>query len=99
MNTTNVHIPELLFEVGTTQVFHYPSLKQKADNSMPVAVYWQNTVTKSTYGPFNSIYSAMTHHTWMLTQERQQARTDAVVPSNVIEVDFKAKSRIIRSPV
>ena len=44
--------PVLLFELGNIQVFHYPTHYEKLSNAAPTAVYWQDSVTKTTYGPF-----------------------------------------------
>lgn len=79
----------LLFEIkeNNMQVFWYPSQEDIVFNKKPKDVYWQNTFTRVTYGPFPSIYLAMTHFTETIAQEKQ-APVD-----NVVYVDFITKKR------
>lgn len=82
--------PVLLFELGNIQVFHYPTHYEKLSNAAPTAVYWQDSVTKTTYGPFMSIYATMNHFTY-LTCMYKAANTPG---NNVVFMDFRNKRRI-----
>lgn len=84
-------VPELIFELGKLQVFHYPTLQQIEDNLNPSNVFWQDTVSRHTYGPFVSIYVAMTHYTWMVKNQNQSEKPNA----DVVYIDFSTKKRII----
>lgn len=80
----------LLFELGKLQVFHYPVDSMAIT---PTEVYWQDKESMNTYGPFNSVHSAMTHFTWLSSLEK--ATTAVNDDKNVIHVDFVKKSRIV----
>ena len=79
--------PELIFELGALQVFHYPT-KEDIENRVPQKIYWQDTKIRRVYGPFPSVYEAMTHRTWIISNERS---TKAL--GKLISIDFKSKKR------
>ena len=82
----------LLFELGSNiQVYHFPTPEEITRGTLPTEVYWQNRSTKRTYGPFPSIYVAMTHYTHVITNQKAN---DTGKIGNVIYVDFKTKKRI-----
>jgi len=92
MNNLPTVMPELIFELGKLQVFHYPTTADKDAGLRPKEVFWQDTVARNTYGPFPSIYDAMCHYTWIVATQK---RLDGPNPANVVYVDFSKKKRII----
>ncbi len=93
MNNLPTNIPELIFELGRLQVFHYPTIEEIAANKQPHTVYWQDKESKHTYGPFPSVYGAMSHFTWIT--HMQKRAPDATSENNVVYMDFVKKKRII----
>jgi hypothetical protein len=85
-----INPPELIFELGKLQVFHYPTPEEKASKAAPSKVFWQDSVSRHTYGPFPDTYHAMTHYTWLVSQQKSEANQDG----NVIYMDFVMKRRI-----
>ncbi len=81
--------PILLFELGSRQVFHFPSPEELTRNLMPSEIYWQDTNTRRTYGPFPSLMVTMTHFTYVSAQ----LKAGPNAKGNVISVDFKNKKR------
>lgn len=82
--------PELIFELGRLQVFHYPTPEAKANKASPTEVYWQDTLSRYTYGPFPSTYEAMSHYTWVVANQKPGATS-----ADVIHVDFVRKKRLV----
>lgn len=85
--------PVLIFEIGNLQVFHYPTPEEITFGTAPTAIYWQDKRSKNTYGPFPTIYNAMSHHTWMASVQTGPQGLNA----NVVYVDFVKKKRIVFS--
>ncbi len=81
----------LLFELGNLQVFHFPTPQEIARGTLPTEVYWQDVVSKHTYGPFPSIHATMSHYTWTITTQKVDPRG---MIGNVIYADFTKKKRI-----
>jgi hypothetical protein len=82
--------PEIIFELGRLQVYHYPPEGVKQP---PKDVFWQDTVSRHAYGPFTSTYEAMAHYTWIVsTQSKSDPKTDN--NANVIYMDFVRRRRI-----
>lgn len=93
MNDKPTDPAELIFQLGRLQVFHYPTKEAKEAKAAPSRVFWQDTVSRHTYGPFPSTYDAMTHYTWIVsTQSKVDPKTDN--NANVVYVDFARKRRI-----
>jgi hypothetical protein len=88
------HPPKLLFELGRLQVFHFPTPEEELAGGLPKAVFWQDIVAKNTYGPFNSIHAAMTHYTWVVSNQKKQEADKLKPDAQIIYVDFVNKSRI-----
>lgn len=88
-------LPYLIFELGKLQVFTYrtPEEYTLGDLLPYTIVFWQDTVSKNTYGPFDSINAAMTHYTQAITS--QKARIIGVEENaDIITVDFKSRKRV-----
>jgi hypothetical protein len=82
----------LVFELGNLQVFHYPTMQEWASHTVPIKVYWQRKDdTSKAWGPFDSIYAAVSHYDKILALEKS---FNTVTTENLIYVDFKAKKRI-----
>lgn len=83
--------PILLFQINDLQVYHFPTHDEVKYNSMPNKVYWQDVVLKQTFGPFNSLSSAMMHRTYFIATNKHPPEDP---PKNVINVDFINKKRV-----
>lgn len=79
----------LIFELGSLQVYHYQTPEETAANKPYSSVYWQDRDTKQVYGPFPSVYEAMSHYTWNKSVEKGNQNT-----GKVIRVDFKTKKKL-----
>ncbi len=91
------NIPELIFELGRLQVFHYPTLDDIANNLNPTDVYWQDKVSKHTYGPFTSVYMAMMHYSWLAAESSKKIGELEGKAAEIIHVDVIKKKRITYS--
>lgn len=80
--------PILLFELGALQVYHFQTEEQIAAEKKYTDVYWRDKNSQQTVGPFPTIYDAVAHWTWHLSQLSENAA------ENVIHVDFYGKRRI-----
>jgi hypothetical protein len=91
--TTKMHMENkraiLIFELGTLQVFHYQTPEEVEFNQPYKDIYWQDRVTKQTYGPFPNIYEATRHHAYIKMVEKGDKQT-----AKVIRIDFKTKKRL-----
>lgn len=86
--------PELIFQLGRLQVFHYPSEEEIKANMSPTKVFWQDSLSKHTYGPFPSTYDAMVHYTWIVSTQGKTLSDAGANNANVVYVDFARKKRI-----
>ena len=88
-------IAHLIFELGSIQVFNYRTIEESL---MPTdsytEVYWQDKISKHTYGPFLSIYDFMTHYTTVIASQKISIIGEQLA-APIIYVDFKNKRRII----
>lgn len=87
-DNTKDQIPVILTELGELQLYHFPTPEEVANGSPPRKVYWQNTKTKQSFGPFSGVYEAMRHYS-LITQVKKAASKN-----NLIKVDFKSKKRV-----
>ncbi len=85
------NLADLIFQLGRLQVFHYPTVEESATGAISKNVYWQDSVSRNTYGPFPSIYESMQHYTWIVQQQKNENKMNA----DLIQVDFKRKKRLI----
>ncbi len=88
---------KLLFELGSIQVFsYYPieDLSKQVDELEHKQIYWQDTVSKHTFGPFESIHACMVHYTTIIANQKKHIIGNKVI-APVIYVDFKAKARVV----
>lgn len=89
-----------LFKLDSdSEFFHLITTEDslKTEKPEPYEIYWQSVAHKTVYGPFTTIHNAMQHYTWTIATRKQEALTAAKVPGpNVIQVDFKARKRIIK---
>jgi hypothetical protein len=88
-------LPSLIFELGTLQVFHYQTREEFILNTGYREVYWQDKVSMHTYGPFETIYAAMTHYTTLVASQKKGLEVIGVPVADVVYVDFRNKRRII----
>jgi hypothetical protein len=88
------HPAELIFQLGKLQVFHHPSPEEKAAGITSKMVFWQNTQSGYTYGPFDSVYHTMNHYTWLVAQQKKAEEDEKKSDAQVIYVDFTMKKRI-----
>lgn len=88
-------LPALIFELGNLQVFHYQTQEEYMMNVGYREVYWQNKVSKHTYGPFPSVYDCMTHYTTIVARQKKGLEILGVPTGDVIYMDFRNKKRII----
>lgn len=84
-------LPILLFQIQTIQFFHYQNYEEMTRNIAPYKIYWQDTVSKNTYGPFPTLKEAMDHHTYTIATAPLISREEM---KNVIYVDFTTKKRV-----
>ncbi len=80
----------LIFELGALQVFHFPTPEQITRNIMTEEIYWQDIRTRETFGPFVSIFVAISHYSWLVQSNKIGGKTK----DNVIRVDFRNKKRL-----
>lgn len=88
--------PVLLFQIGTVQVFCYQTESDMLWGRPPEEVYWQDTASKNSFGPFNSISAAMTHYTSQVAAGvgLSVVSSSPTKSDNVIYVDFRQKKRV-----
>lgn len=91
-------VPTLIFELGSIQVFTYQTPEEVLLNIPYSEVYWQDKVSKYTYGPFPTIYDAMTHYTGLIASQKAQV-IGTQQTADIIYVDFKNKQRIVYVPI
>lgn len=58
-------------------------------------VFWQDRVSKNTYGPFKSLYDCMTHYTSIVAKQKKGLETLGKVEGDVIYLDFKTRKRVV----
>ncbi len=77
-------------DIGGTLCFY--TLRQVTDFKpiMNYPVYWQDKYSPQGWGPFNSLYDAMKHHSTITKAMRAESRKPIC---NVIPVDFRNKKR------
>jgi hypothetical protein len=90
-----VKLPALIFELGNLQVFHYQTQEEYMMNMGYKEVYWQDKVSKHTYGPFSSVYDCMTHYTTTVASQKKGLEVIGIPNADVIYMDFRNKKRII----
>jgi hypothetical protein len=90
-----VKLPALIFELGNLQVFHYQTQEEFIFNTGYNEVYWQDKISKNTYGPFKSVYDCMTHYTTTVASQKKGLEIIGVSTGDVIYMDFRNKKRII----
>jgi len=86
-------LPVLLFELGYIQVFTLLSANDIAINKEYNEVYWQDKISRYSYGPFKSIYDCMTHYTTVIANQKVQI-IGKQQNAQVIYVDFHNRRRI-----
>lgn len=91
METNQKAFATLLFELGSTQVYHMQTHKELVQKAVPNAVYWQDIKTQNVFGPFLTITECMQHYTWTIAIGKNIDKPDR---TNVIKVDFVKKVRI-----
>lgn len=84
----------LLFELGSVQVFTSLTTEEIVSGIEYRDVYWQDKVSKYTYGPFNSIHACMVHYTSVIANQKTQIIGEEH-RAPVIYVDFRNKTRIV----
>lgn len=95
-------IPYVLLEIGSIQVYRYIAVENLLPGSNNDTDYkecfWQDKVSKHSYGPFPTIYDAMSHYTNLVaTQKTPVIGEEWKAP--VIYVDFVNKQRIVYEEV
>lgn len=84
----------LLFELGTVQVFTTMTTDEALAGLETKDVFWQDKVSKHTYGPFKDVYSCMVHYTEVIAMQKTPIIGEEF-RAPVIYVDFQNKRRII----
>lgn len=77
----------LILELGHLIVFHYQTLDEYASKIQPIEVFWQKKGDTTVQGPFPTIWHAVNHYGEAIAPK-------AILPANVINIDFKAKKRM-----
>lgn len=91
----NNKVAYLIFELGSIQVFTYKTLLEIHNNNEEYKeVYWQDKVSKYTYGPFPTVYDCMTHYTKTIASQKKSVIGEEH-NAPIIYMDFKKKSRIV----
>ena len=79
----------LLFEIGNLQVYHFQTRADKRRGKAYTEVYWRDKNTLQSFGPFSSVYSAVTHYQFL--EEERKAKD---FKTKVISVDFRSKKKL-----
>lgn len=83
----------LLFELGSIQVFTSLTEEEIKAGKEHNEVYWQDKVSKYTYGPFLSVYECMVHYTGVIANQKTPIIGEEF-NAPVIYVDFNNRRRI-----
>lgn len=86
METPKIY--SVILELGNMTVFGFRTQDEITKDTPCQAVFWTEKTSGNTYGPFNTLFDAMQHYTWM--REAQTTKTEAPV----IYVDFVKRQKI-----
>jgi len=93
---------EVIFQLGTIQAFWFPTEEEIVMNTMYHDVYWRDLRYTHHFGPFPSVYNAMSHYAYLAKAQRDgyaDMKTNDLTPdkpvASVIPVDFRIKKRVI----
>lgn len=82
--------PVLLLELGNLQVYTHQTKHEVKTKTVPTRIFWQDKKSGSSYGPFDSIFEATKHYTWIVESQKSEPTQSA----SIIYVDFVKKNRI-----
>ncbi len=80
----------MLFTLGSLQVFHWQTPVEVQLNSPAKEIYWRDSRTGYTYGPFPTINESLSHYKWLISTQKSQSGK-----GQVIYVDFVLKKRVV----
>lgn len=81
--------PVLLFELGNLQVYHFQTKADRAVDKPYKEVHWRDKNTHQSFGPFGSVYQAVSHYTFIEEERKVQD-----FKTKVISVDFQNKKKL-----
>ena len=82
---------KILLEVGTLELVEAPV---QTPSYIFTGYFWRDAGSPQGYGPFESVYEAMTHYTSIVRQFKKDPAIDIDRTSNLIKVDFVNKRKI-----
>jgi hypothetical protein len=79
----------LIPELGGLQVYCFQTTKEIVSNTDPKEIYWRDRDNPQGYGPFPTIYDALSHYKVLTSVRKEDANL-----GNLIKIDFIIKKRL-----